>query len=43
MTNDINETLNERGKRYGDFYGHACFSQKLKRVMQKMEYLPLWT
>jgi hypothetical protein len=37
MTNDIQNTLNERGKRYGDFYGHAYFSQKLKRVMQKHE------
>lgn len=30
----IEETLAERGKRYGNFAGHASISQSLKRVMQ---------
>ena len=30
---NIDETLNERGKRYGTFTGHAAISQKLKAVM----------
>jgi len=30
---DISEVLEERGKRYGDFVGHAVITQKLKRVM----------
>lgn len=28
--NDIDATLNERGKRYGKFVGHAMLSQALK-------------
>jgi len=31
--NDINNTLNERGSRYGDFTSHAVITQNLKRVM----------
>lgn len=30
---DINETLNERGSRYGTFVGHAEVTQAIKRVM----------
>lgn len=30
---DINDTLKERGNRYGDFTGHAVITQNLKRVM----------
>ena len=33
MTTDITATLNERGKRYGEFSGHALITQHLKRVM----------
>jgi len=32
---DINETLNERGSRYGDFAGHAKITQDLKEVMAR--------
>lgn len=32
---NLQETLNERGNRYGSFIGHACISQGLKRVMQE--------
>lgn len=31
---DVNETLNERGKRYGDFLHHAHISQYLKGAMR---------
>lgn len=31
---DINETLKERGSRYGDFKTHADITQALKRVMR---------
>jgi hypothetical protein len=31
--NDIADTLNERGKRYGDFDDHAIITQSLKGVM----------
>jgi hypothetical protein len=30
---NINETLAERGKRYGKFTGHANVTQELKRVV----------
>lgn len=30
---DINDTLNERGKRYGEFPNHAKVSQKIQEVM----------
>jgi hypothetical protein len=33
MTTDINSTLDERGKRYGDFLGHAECTQHLKDVI----------
>lgn len=29
----IESTLNDRGKRYGDFLGHANITQNLKRAM----------
>ena len=31
--NDINSTLEERGKRYGKFVNHARISQNLKEAM----------
>ena len=34
MTTDINQTLNERGSRYGIFVGHAKVTQQLKTVIQ---------
>jgi hypothetical protein len=33
-TNDVNTTLAERGRRYGDFMGHARYTQAIKRVFQ---------
>ena len=33
MTNDVTETLTERGNRYGKFKDHAELSQQLKNVM----------
>lgn len=33
MTTDIAQTLEERGKRYGKFTGHAAITQELKRVV----------
>lgn len=33
MTTNITETLQERGKRYGKFTGHAEITQELKRVI----------
>ena len=33
MTTDITATLEERGKRYGRFTGHARITQELKRVI----------
>ncbi len=35
--NDIQETLKERGERYGSFNEHAGISQRLKFVMQHTE------
>ena len=32
---DINDTLKERGARYGAFVDHARVSQKLKRIIYK--------
>jgi hypothetical protein len=34
MATDINQTLNERGSRYGTFVGHAKVTQQLKAVIQ---------
>lgn len=31
---DINETLKERGNRYGEFGNHARIAQELKQVMR---------
>lgn len=33
MTDNINETLKERGNRYGDFVDHASVTQGIKRAM----------
>ena len=30
---DLQKTLEERGKRYGDFLGHAKITQQIKRAM----------
>jgi hypothetical protein len=35
--NNIADTLNERGKRYGDFNSHALITQSLKDVMRATE------
>jgi len=35
----IDGTLQERGKRYGDFCGHAQITQEIKRVMHRC---PSW-
>ena len=32
---DVNDTLGERGKRYGDFATHAAITQALKQEMRK--------
>jgi hypothetical protein len=43
---NINETLDERGRRYGKFTGHAAVTQSLKEVIRhfseqrKLELLP---
>lgn len=34
MGQNINDTLNERGNRYGEFPEHARITQNLKRAMQ---------
>jgi hypothetical protein len=33
MTQDLTDTLNERGSRYGKFTGHAAVTQELKEVI----------
>ena len=33
MTNEIDSTLTERGRRYGHFGGHADISQQLQRAI----------
>lgn len=33
----VSETLDERGKRYGDFPGHARITQNIKRAMLDSE------
>lgn len=38
MTNDISATLQERGKRYGSFDGHAQVTQELKFIINKGLY-----
>ena len=39
MNKPINETLAERGERYGNFEKHAAICQELKRVMYR---IPGW-
>lgn len=36
---DINEVLQQRGNRYGDFRGHASITQAIKRAMS---FSPNW-
>ena len=38
-TTDVDDTLNERGSRYGVFMDHALISQRLKSVMHST---PKW-
>jgi hypothetical protein len=38
MTNDISATLQERGKRYGSFDGHAKVTQEIKFIINKALY-----
>lgn len=33
----IEDTLNERGQRYGKFIGHAAITQKLKEIMHSQQ------
>lgn len=33
MNETIEQTLAERGKRYGDFRSHACITQAIKKVI----------
>ena len=40
MNKSIDDTLNDRGSRYGDFEGHADITQSLKRVMQEAPNWP---
>jgi hypothetical protein len=35
MTTDINQTLDERGSRYGSFLGHAHITMDLKRTIRQ--------
>lgn len=35
MAENVSDTLQERGSRYGKFSGHATITQKLKEVMRK--------
>lgn len=37
MTTDISQTLEERGKRYGEFMGHAAITQRLKYTIVAAE------
>ena len=39
MTQDITATLEERGKRYGEFMGHAEVTMDLKRAIYKHQAL----
>ncbi|MDE3021590.1 MAG: hypothetical protein KGI54_06990 [Pseudomonadota bacterium] len=39
MNNSVQDTLNERGNRYGDFADHASIAQNLQRVMRAV---PAW-
>lgn len=32
---NVEETLQERGKRYGEFADHAAYSQRLKQIMRE--------
>lgn len=36
---DIDQTLTERGNRYGSFVGHSAITQNIKRAMQSS---PKW-
>jgi hypothetical protein len=37
QVSNVNKTLADRGKRYGDFAGHAQITQDLKDVMRATE------
>jgi len=39
---DIDKTLKERGKRYGDFEGHAAITQMLKSAMKSHRHGAGW-
>lgn len=41
MANQIEQVLNERGKRYGDFTDHACIAQDLQTTMHKANWYKL--
>jgi hypothetical protein len=37
MSSNIQDTLAERGSRYGDFAGHANITQRIKFIMQNTQ------
>jgi hypothetical protein len=37
MSSNIQDTLVERGSRYGDFAGHANITQRIKFIMQNTQ------
>ncbi len=37
MSSNIQDTLAERGNRYGDFAGHANITQRIKFIMQNTQ------
>lgn len=41
MNSDVDTTLNDRGKRYGEFAEHAALSQHLKAVIHHANNWPL--
>ena len=40
---DVNDTLSQRGERYGEFKSHALITQSLKKVMRKTDNWDLLT
>ena len=40
MSDEIRKTLDERGKRYGEYRNHAAISQSLQSVLQSVKKWP---
>ena len=38
----VDQTLAERGKRYGSFSGHAAITQRIKEAMQQHDHCVPW-